>query len=385
MRKSACVLLVFLFSVTIGVAGDTITNVWGTLSYGWVDAETFGIQFQGSSQIRQIEQDWSNSALLITNVACRFNDNVYAWQIRKSEGKEALHLITNNFARAQSYVSDPPNPQTQESALYSEFELLIPKTFDSHNMMIFGDRIEIWLCIDRPLQLFSFTVPPAPPLLEEAHGPAPEADESRLNDQPSETGEGNVQTAPSGALEDQPTGEAEGGHPSQQPAEDVASSSQSVPSSLPEKEPASEQGKPASDDEASTADSRNVLSSPPEVAEEQPVSEPGEALSNDQAMEENAIVQVETLRDSYVQGETIQYSFAPASTTNGKGNLTVLRVDPGEESTVIYHDAIAWEMERGCFTFRLHTGDLAPGHYDLVIWVNGEMEPRRHRIEMLPP
>jgi len=100
-------------------------------------------------------------------------------------------------------------------------------------------------------------------------------------------------------------------------------------------------------------------------------------------MEDKASVQGEALRDSYVQGETIHYSFVPANPTSGEGNLTVLRVDPGEEPTLVYHAAIAWDPGTRRFTIRLNTAALVTGYYEFIIWVNGEMEPRR--VEIIAP
>jgi len=159
--------LAFLFGITIATVGDTITNIWGTVNYGWIDSERFGIQFQGSEQIRQIEQDWPKSALLVTNHAHRLGDNLFAWQVRKSSEGEVLLVVPNDFTKAQSYYPDSQDSETQEGFAYSEFQVALSRILDTHTIIAEGDMIEIHLSWGAEHRLFSFSVPAPPATLEE--------------------------------------------------------------------------------------------------------------------------------------------------------------------------------------------------------------------------
>ena len=162
LKKCFYLVLVFLFGISIAAAGDTITNIWGTVDYGWIDAETLGIQFQGSEQIRQIEQDWPKSALLITDHAHRLTDNLFAWQIRKSSEGEVLLVIPNDFTKAESYYPSAQPNETREGVFYSEVQVRFSRVFESHKLIAEGDVIEIHLSWGAEHRLFLFTVPARP-------------------------------------------------------------------------------------------------------------------------------------------------------------------------------------------------------------------------------
>ena len=197
MTKYALLLIIAILSMCLATAGDTIINVWGTLDYGWIDANTFGMRFKGSAQTRQIEQDWPKSILLITNYAHREKENLYAWQVRKSRDGETLQVIANDFARRRSYSSDSSAVQAGSGAPYSEFQSVIPRIFDDTKMFAEGDQIEFRLCWFTEVSIFSFTVP-SPPFAPPAennetklqgneppvHDEAPETDSKAANPSP---------------------------------------------------------------------------------------------------------------------------------------------------------------------------------------------------------
>lgn len=162
LRTSLYLVFAILLGITLVATGDTITNIWGTVNYGWIDTETFGIQFQGSEQIRKIEQDWPKSALLITDHAHRFSDNLFAWQVRKSAEGEVLLVIPNDFTKTESYYPDAQSNETQDDVSYSQFQAAFLRILDSHKVIVDGDLIEICLSWGAEHLLFSFTVPPPP-------------------------------------------------------------------------------------------------------------------------------------------------------------------------------------------------------------------------------
>jgi len=180
LKTCFCLVFIFLLGITSATAADTIANMWGTVHYGWIDTEAFGIQFQGSEQIRQIEQDWPKSALLITNHAHRFSDNLFAWQVRKSAEGEVLLVIPNDFTKAQSYYPDaqPSETQEQEDISYSECQVTLSRILDSHKIIAEGDLIEIHLSWGQEHLLFSFSIPGLPAPLELPIESAPEVTES---------------------------------------------------------------------------------------------------------------------------------------------------------------------------------------------------------------
>jgi len=366
--------VVLLVAGVFGTAGDTIINVWGRLDYGWIDASTFGIRFQGSAQIHQIEQDWPKSALLITDHAHRFNDNLCAWQIRKSEGREILQVIPNDFTRGQSYTSEPPKQQTEGNSSYSEFQLVIPRVFDSYELLAGGDPIEIRLCWVTQQAAFFFVVSVPPPAQSGEHSSTPEPNESPSEDQ--------TTSSPTPGSEDEPAPETEESHPSDQVPDETVGSPPSAPLPLSEQEPIPKINESPSNGQAAE-ESSGVVQPPSPVVEDESVR--GETPPESAATGEDREVQQEPLRSSYVQGETIHYSFAPANPTNGQGSLTVIQADPGEERTLFYYDAIPWDPGTRHFTIRLNTAALVPGYYEFIIWVNGETESRRHHVEIVAP
>lgn len=365
--------VVFLITGVFGTAGDTIINVWGRLDYGWIDASTFGIRFQGSAQIHQIEQDWPKSALLITDHAHRFNDNLCAWQIRKSEGREILQVIPNDFTKGQAYTSEPPKQQTEGNGSYSEFQLVIPRVFDSYVLLAGGDPIEIRLCWVAQQPVFFFVVSVPPPAQSGEHSSTPETDETPSNDQ--------TTSSSTPHSEDEPAPETEESRVSGQVPDEVIGSPPSTPSSLSEQEPIPKINESPSNGQAAE-ESSSVVQPPSPVVEDESVrgETPPEAATG-----EDREVQQEPLRSSYVQGETILYSFAPANPANNTAKLTVLQVNPGEAQNLVYFDAIPYDPTTGQFTIRLDTADLPTGSYELIIWITGEMEPHRARIEIISP
>jgi len=374
--------VVLLVTGAFGAAGDTIINVWGRLDYGWIDESTFGIRFQGSAQIHQIEQDWPKSALLITDHAHRFNDNLYAWQIRKSEGREILQVIPNDFTRGQSYTSEPPKQQTEGNGSYSEFQLVMPRVFDSYVLLAEGDPIEIRLCWVAQQSVFFFVVSAPPPAQSGEHSSTPEPNESPSEEQTSEAGSNDTSSSSTPHSEDEPAPETEESRVSEQVPDEVIGSPPSAPSSLSEQEPIPKINESPSNGQAAE-ESSSAVQPPSPVVEDESVR--GETPPESAATGEDREVQQEPLRSSYVQGETIRYSFAPANPTNGQGSLTVIQADPGEERTLFYYDAIPWNPGTRHFTIRLNTAALVPGYYEFIIWVNGEMESRRHHVEIVAP
>ena len=178
MKTCFCLVFISLLIITSTTAADTIANMWGTVHYGWIDTETFGIQFQGSEQTRQIEQDWPKSALLISDYAHRFSDNLFAWQVRKSAEGEVLLVIPNDFTKAQSYYPDAQPSETQKDISYSEFQLALSRVLDSHKIIAEGDLIEIHLSWGQEHLLFSFTIPGLQAPLELPMESEPEGTES---------------------------------------------------------------------------------------------------------------------------------------------------------------------------------------------------------------
>ena len=168
MKKCLYLVLAFLVGITVVTAGDTILNAWGSLSYGWLNADTFGIQYRGSEQVRQIEQDWPDFAFFITADARRLEDNVHAWQIRKSAQGDVLLVIPNDFTAAKSYKIGPPAQEQEgdEKLSVSEFNLPIPKVLDSQKIIAVGDPITIHLSWDSEHFLFAFTIPAPPDTFE---------------------------------------------------------------------------------------------------------------------------------------------------------------------------------------------------------------------------
>jgi len=385
MTKYALLLIIVLLSVCLATAGDTIINVWGTLDYGWIDANTFGMRFRGSEQTCQVEQDWPKSILLITNYARRLKENLFAWQVRKSRDGEILQVITNDFARARSYASDPGTSQIEEDAPYSEFQLLIPKIFDDNKMFADGDQIELRLCWFTQVTLFSFIVPAPPfvaPTLE--NGSTLERNEPPLHGQPSEADTGAVQSSPSPATGGEPAAETGESQSDDQLPEGMANDPLSPPSSPAVQEEVPEVDETPPKDQAAEMEGPDQSPSPDVVAVE-PVPEPNETRADSVTMEESVPSQEEPLRSSYVQGETIHYSFPPPTPASHSASLAVIQLKPGEEPILVYSDDIPYDPATGQFTIRLDTTDLSTGFYELIVWITGEMEPHRTRFQLVPP
>ena len=169
--KRLRIVLIFasLASIAVASAGDTIINSWGAMSYGWINTETFGIQFEGGEQVRQIVEEWPECAFFITNDAHRFQDNIHTWQIRKSAQGEFLLVIPNDFAAAKSYKINPAEQEQEgeEGSSISEFTLAIPTTFETQKMIAVGDPVAIHLSWKSELLLFTFTIPAQPDMFDE--------------------------------------------------------------------------------------------------------------------------------------------------------------------------------------------------------------------------
>ena len=385
MNKYALLLIIAILSVSLATAGDTIINVWGTLDYGWIDANTFGMRFKGSAQTRQIEQDWPKSILLITNYAHRQKENLFAWQVRKSRDGEILQVITNDFARRRSYSSDSSAPQGGSAAPYSEFQSVIPRIFDDTKMFVEGDQIEFRLCWFTEVSIFSFTVPAPPFALPAANNESkPQGSEPPVHDQSPKTDGKAVNPPPptsAGGEHAPETGESQS---DDRLPEGMGNDSLSPPSSPSVQEEDPGVNETPSDDQAAEVEDPDQSPSPAVVAVE-PVPEPNETPADSVMMEENAPPQEEPLRSSYAQGETIHYSFPSPTPASRSASLAVVQLKSGEEPILVYSGEIPYDPATGQFTIRLDTADLSTGSYELIIWITGEMEPHRARFQLVPP
>ena len=386
MNRCLCLLMIVLLSVALGAVGDTIINVWGTLDYGWIDANTFGMRFRGSEQTCQVEQDWPKSILLITNYARRLKENLFAWQVRKSRDGEILQVITNDFTRRRSYSSDSSAPQAGSAAPYSEFQSVSPRIFDDTKMFAEGDQIEFRLCWFTEVSIFSFTVPSPPFALPAANNESKsQGNEPPVHDQsPGIDGKAaNPSTPPSAGVEHAPevnesTSEDQGSDKgASEPASiDVPAVQQESPESAV---PASEDKAPVTED---TTQSTEVM--PPPEAE--PVTDSQEQpMDSARAEEPPAPFDEVALQSSYVQGDTIHYSFPAPTLTSNSASLAVVEVKAGAELDLVYYGDIAYDSATGMFAIDLDTTDFPIGSYELVIWIAGEMGPRRKQFDVVLP
>jgi hypothetical protein len=92
---------------------------------------------------------------------------------------------------------------------------------------------------------------------------------------------------------------------------------------------------------------------------------------------------------TYVQGSAIRGAFPLVDADTGEpiegafARIALLRQDAGSADRLVAYQYQEPDADTGILTYEISTADLAPGTYELVVWVSPPGEAMRKSLEIL--
>lgn len=173
MKIVRAMLLVLVAALSMAAVADSVSNEWGTVDYGWLDATTFSIHIYNIPDFPLSADPTMPSLFCIVN--CRDDPSLWGTAVWGTAVDESFFMF---FLSVDDHTLGDVGITINSFVPYHTLSLNIPSQWNVHTLIAEGDPIWIylaWINFNDPL--FSFLVPgfvpPSPPPHEPPPPPQP--------------------------------------------------------------------------------------------------------------------------------------------------------------------------------------------------------------------
>jgi len=154
--KGGSIVLLALLIVGLSLTAQTerIPFDEGEIEFGWNEGGVFLVDVRLNEGELPATATW-----VMTLLADRFADGVFAWQLHTSEGFESLLVIPNDFLTIRNFLPAALDIEIVRSNAEGRIEIRIPRKGPIPNLVSPGDRVRIHALWIRSEPLVEFAVP----------------------------------------------------------------------------------------------------------------------------------------------------------------------------------------------------------------------------------
>jgi len=151
--RSIALFVFILISSSVAVQADRIAFDAGYVECGWVNETTLVVAAQLNEVLGQ------NGTWVLTVIADRFDDGIFAWQLHASASYKSVLVMPNDFLTARNFLPESLDVETDLAEDGGKIEVRIPKDGPIPNLVAPGDLIRIHALWIGSEPLVEFPVP----------------------------------------------------------------------------------------------------------------------------------------------------------------------------------------------------------------------------------